>query len=101
MDEHRLKREYTGLEIAVIGMSCRFPDANNIEEFWENLPKISEDELFIKAGIDSSIHHWVDKGIGLIDSAILIVSRESNSFVWSLDKKLNKILHKEERYKSR
>jgi acyl transferase domain-containing protein/acyl carrier protein len=37
MDELRLKREYTGLEIAVIAMSCRFPDANNIEEFWENL----------------------------------------------------------------
>ncbi|OFX87034.1 MAG: hypothetical protein A2X00_10635 [Bacteroidetes bacterium GWE2_32_14] len=29
--------EYTGLEIAVIGMSCRFPGANNINEFWSNL----------------------------------------------------------------
>jgi polyketide synthase PksN len=23
--------------VAVIGMSCRFPDANNVEEFWKNL----------------------------------------------------------------
>jgi iturin family lipopeptide synthetase A len=28
---------YTGLEIAVIGMAGRFPHADNIEEFWENL----------------------------------------------------------------
>jgi predicted nucleic acid-binding protein len=74
-------------------------ERTTINEFWENLPKISVDELFIKAGIDSSTHHWVDKGIGLIDSVILIASRESNSFIWSLDKKLNKILHKEEKYK--
>jgi len=31
------KHEYTGLEIAVLGMSCRLPGANTIEEFWENL----------------------------------------------------------------
>ncbi|WP_223068394.1 type I polyketide synthase [Paenibacillus caui] len=29
--------ERTGLEIAVIGMSGRFPKAKNIQEFWENL----------------------------------------------------------------
>jgi len=27
----------TGLEIAVIGMSCRFPGAENISEYWDNL----------------------------------------------------------------
>jgi acyl transferase domain-containing protein len=37
MNRNPVKNEYTGLEIAVIGMSCRFPGANNIEEFWENL----------------------------------------------------------------
>ncbi len=28
---------YTGLEIAVVGMACRFPGAKNIHEFWDNL----------------------------------------------------------------
>ncbi len=31
------KQEYTGLEIAVIGMACNFPGASNTSEFWENL----------------------------------------------------------------
>ena len=69
-----------------------------IKEFWDNLPKIPEDELIIKAGVESSRNHWVDKGIGLIDSAILIASRESRSFIWTLDKKLIQILRKEEKF---
>ena len=33
-----LRRKKTGnQDIAIIGMSCRFPGANNIEEFWDNL----------------------------------------------------------------
>lgn len=31
------KQEYTGLEIAVVGMACKFPGASNINDFWENL----------------------------------------------------------------
>ena len=27
----------TGLEVAIIGMSGRFPDADNLSYFWENL----------------------------------------------------------------
>lgn len=69
-----------------------------IKEFWDNLPKLSEDDLFIKAGVESSMNHWIDKGIGLIDSALLVASRESSSFIWTLDKRLNRILHKEEKY---
>ncbi|GAA4279088.1 non-ribosomal peptide synthetase/type I polyketide synthase [Aquimarina mytili] len=29
--------KYTGLEIAVIGMAGKFPEADNIEQFWDNL----------------------------------------------------------------
>ncbi len=32
-----MHRKPTGLEIAVIGMAGRFPQANNIDEFWQNL----------------------------------------------------------------
>ena len=46
------KEEYTGLEIAVIGMACKFPGANDVDQFWENLKNgvesvstFSEEEL--------------------------------------------------------
>ncbi len=31
------ENDITGLEVAVIGLSCRFPGASNIEQFWHNL----------------------------------------------------------------
>lgn len=31
------ERSETGLEIAVIGMSCRFPKANTVSQYWNNL----------------------------------------------------------------
>jgi len=34
-----INEDYTGLEIAVIGMAGRFPGAKDIPEFWENLKK--------------------------------------------------------------
>ncbi|MCP5050753.1 MAG: amino acid adenylation domain-containing protein, partial [bacterium] len=37
MEETVVESGFTGLEIAVIGMSGRFPQAKNIDEFWENL----------------------------------------------------------------
>jgi acyl transferase domain-containing protein len=49
--------------IAVIGMSCRFPKANDVEEYWENIKngrecmeELSEDELE-HAGISREIYH--------------------------------------------
>jgi iturin family lipopeptide synthetase A len=51
----------TGMEIAVIGMSGRFPGAKNLHEFWDNLKNgvesiafFSEEEL-LEAGIDEKI----------------------------------------------
>lgn len=69
-----------------------------IQEFWQNLPKISEDNLFIKAGLESGKNKWIDKGIGLIDSVIIAASRNTGSFVLTFDKKLLSILKKEEKY---
>ncbi|MCP4654635.1 MAG: hypothetical protein GY856_04355, partial [bacterium] len=31
------RREYSGSEIAVVGMAGRFPGARDVEEFWRNL----------------------------------------------------------------
>ncbi|HOQ01005.1 MAG TPA: beta-ketoacyl synthase N-terminal-like domain-containing protein [Acetivibrio clariflavus] len=51
----------TGLEIAVIGMSGRFPGAENVEEFWNNLingvesvTKFSNEEL-LEEGISAEL----------------------------------------------
>jgi acyl transferase domain-containing protein/acyl carrier protein len=46
MSEKEQQRQ-TGLEIAVIGMAGRFPGANNIDQFWENLVKGQEPLWFI------------------------------------------------------
>jgi amino acid adenylation domain-containing protein len=51
----------TGLEIAVIGMSGRFPGAKNIDEFWENLKNGVESISFCRveelkaAGVDETL----------------------------------------------
>lgn len=51
---------YNGIEVAVIGMSCKLPGANSKEEFWENLMQsnegirtLSDDELQA-CGVDAS-----------------------------------------------
>ena len=50
----------TGLEIAVIGMAGKFPDAPNIEAFWSNLQRGVEsivffsDEELAKTGINAA-----------------------------------------------
>jgi iturin family lipopeptide synthetase A len=52
---------YSGLEIAVIGMAGRFPGANDIDGFWQNLQNGVEsvtffsDEELLEAGIDRSL----------------------------------------------
>jgi len=50
--------KYTGFEVAIVGIACRFPGANDWRTFWDNLinekesiKKLSDEEL-IKSGID-------------------------------------------------
>jgi thioester reductase-like protein len=66
---------YSGLEIAVIGMSGRFPGAKNIDEFWNNLKNgtesisfFSEEEL-IKSGLSPELVERKDyvKAASIID----------------------------------
>ena len=50
-----INNKYTGLEVAVIGLSGRFPGANDVQEFWHNLLEgkelikfFTKEELIIK-----------------------------------------------------
>ncbi|TGV01519.1 hypothetical protein EN829_057150, partial [Mesorhizobium sp. M00.F.Ca.ET.186.01.1.1] len=52
---------YTGLEIAVIGMDCKFPKAKDANQFWDNLKNgvegisfFSEEEM-LQSGIDPAL----------------------------------------------
>ena len=69
-----------------------------ISEYWRNLPKNTNDGILFKAGKESSRNKWFDKGVGIIDCAILMYARENKSQIWTLDKKLLSILTKDEKY---
>ncbi|OFX87031.1 MAG: hypothetical protein A2X00_10620 [Bacteroidetes bacterium GWE2_32_14] len=48
MESNTVKnKNYNGLEVAIIGMSGRFPGANNIYEFWNNLKQGIESITFL------------------------------------------------------
>jgi acyl transferase domain-containing protein len=49
MDELMENSERTGLEAAVIGMAGRFPGADNLDEFWENLKNGVESVWFFSS----------------------------------------------------
>ena len=59
-----------------------------ILSYWKLLPKISMDSLWIEAGIYSSEKKLISKGIGLIDVVIIISAQNTNSKIWTLDKKI-------------
>ena len=55
------QRAYNGLEIAVIGMACRFPKSPNVSTFWENL--ITGTECITVDGTDHQEGRIKSKGI--------------------------------------
>jgi acyl transferase domain-containing protein/acyl carrier protein len=70
-------QKQTGFEIAVIGMSGRFPGAKNIDEFWKNLKNGVESIIFftheelVEAGVESQLlndPNFVRTNGGLIEN---------------------------------
>jgi predicted nucleic acid-binding protein len=59
-----------------------------VTTLWENLPKVEEQELFIKAGELSNQYKLYAHGVGLIDCYILAAAMDNNLALWTLDKKL-------------
>lgn len=69
-----------------------------ILSYWNNVPKVEIENVYINAGIFSSENKLISKGIGLIDSVIIISSNHYKAKVWTLDKKLQRVLKKENIY---
>lgn len=57
-------------------------------EFWHNIPKVDETNLFIEAGKLSFKHKVARRGVGLIGCYLLAAAKANNCEVWSLDKRL-------------
>jgi len=58
-----------------------------IKGYAENLKSPESKDLFINAGEYSFKNKLKDKGIGLIDAAIIVSAIQTNSKIWTLDKK--------------
>ncbi len=69
-------------------------EINFIVKHIHYVPKIEIRNLFEKAGEYSFKHKLVSKGIGLIDASLIIATIESNSLIWTLDKKIINYLDK-------
>jgi predicted nucleic acid-binding protein len=63
-----------------------------ITGFWESLPRVNEENLFVEAGKLSNEFKLYNAGVGLIDSYILAAALKNDYALWSLDKKLNKAI---------
>ena len=69
-----------------------------IYSYWDNLPKIDEAGVWLKAGKYSGENNLISKGVGLIDSVIIIIARYQETKIWSLDKRLKAIFPNNEKY---
>jgi len=69
-----------------------------ILKYWEHLPKKKYRDIIIKAGIYSKNNKLFGNGIGLIDSIIIMHGIKSKSKIWTLDKKLLRVLPEELNY---
>ena len=60
-----------------------------ILEFWQYLPKVNEENLFIEAGKISNRFKLISKGVGLIDCHLLAAAFVNSLRLWTLDKRLS------------
>ena len=65
-------------------------ESDIINILWENLPKVDEEDLFIRAGNISNKYKLFAKGVGLIDCYLIAACADNDLALWTLDKKLQK-----------
>jgi iturin family lipopeptide synthetase A len=91
MNEKIDNPEYTGLEVAVTGMACHFPDARSPEEYWQNLMNGKESVRFFseKEVIASGVTEDVCRSPGYVKSNGALLEGKYNFdpefFGYSLD----------------
>lgn len=71
-----------------------------IKAYYELIPKVEIEELCIQAGEYSQKMKLISKGIGLIDACIITATINSNSKLWTLDKKIITFIDTRYLYKS-
>ena len=59
-----------------------------IKAYYELIPNVEIEELCIRAGEYSQKMKLISKGIGLIDACIITATINSDSKLWTLDKKI-------------
>ncbi len=69
-----------------------------ILQYWQYLPKLHANDIFINAGIYSNDHKLFAKGIGLIDALIIVSAIEYSDTIWTLDKKILNYIKKEYKF---
>src|SRR3989338_7572828 len=73
-------------------------EAQLIVQYWRRLPKTSENEIWLDAGLLSFRGKWYAKGVGLTDLAIVVAARQNSHTIWTVDKKLQSVLVPSELY---
>ena len=70
-------------------------EQNIILQYWRHLPKMNFENYIIEAGIYSHKNKLLSKGVGLIDTIILMHGIKSHSKIWTLDNNLLNIMPEE------
>ena len=73
-------------------------EKKTILNFWKYLPKEQYENIIIEAGVYSAENKLLNYGVGLIDTIILMYGIKSNSKIWTLDNKFQKIIPGELKY---
>jgi hypothetical protein len=73
-------------------------EINFIKDHIQFVSKIEIKDLFEKAGEFSFENKLISKGIGLIDACLIVATIDTNSLLWTLDKKIINFLDKKYLY---
>lgn len=63
-----------------------------IRLYYENLPRLDASDQIFEAGAFSQKNQLLNRGIGLIDSMIILTAIQNRKKIWTLDKKIKTFL---------